>query len=99
LGHRFKNAQLITDQFAANGYLVLVPDLFYGDHVPLGGSSGLDLQKWLAGEYHEKKIAHTPSVIDPILDKCITEMRTKYNVKVHRIFNGIQLVCLTALIP
>ncbi|KAL3496262.1 dienelactone hydrolase [Aspergillus germanicus] len=81
LGHRFKNAQLIADKFAANGYLVLVPDLFYGDPVPLGGSSGLDLQKWLAGDYHEKKISHTPSVIDPILEKCITEMHTKYSVE------------------
>ncbi|KAJ0419037.1 dienelactone hydrolase [Aspergillus carlsbadensis] len=81
LGHRFKNAQLIADQFAANGYLVLIPDLFYGDPVSLGGSSGLDLQKWLAGEYHKNNIAHTPSVIDPILEKCITELRTKYKIK------------------
>ncbi|KAL2831440.1 Alpha/Beta hydrolase protein [Aspergillus cavernicola] len=81
LGHRFKNAQLIADQFAANGYLVLIPDLFYGDPIPIGGSTGMDLQKWLAGEYHEKNIAHTPPVIDPILEKCISEMRTKYNIR------------------
>ncbi|KAL2819220.1 Alpha/Beta hydrolase protein [Aspergillus granulosus] len=81
LGHRFNNVQLIADQFAANGYLVLVPDLFYGDPVPLDGFSGIDLQKWLAGGYSQKKIAHTPPVIDPILEKCITEMRTKYNIK------------------
>ncbi|OJJ67561.1 hypothetical protein ASPBRDRAFT_135409 [Aspergillus brasiliensis CBS 101740] len=81
LGHRFKNAQLIADQFAANGYLVVIPDLFYGDPIPIGGSAGLDLHKWLVGEYHEKKIAHTPPVIDPILEKTIAELRTKYNIK------------------
>lgn len=73
---------MIADQFAANGYLVLIPDLFYGDPIPIGGSAGLDLHKWLVGEYHEKKTAHTPPVIDPILEKCITELRTKYNIKV-----------------
>ncbi|KAL3467763.1 dienelactone hydrolase [Aspergillus heterothallicus] len=81
LGHRFRNAQLIADQFSANGYFVLIPDLFYGDPIPLGGSSGIDLQKWLVGEYSQKKIAHTPPVIDSILEQCIAEMRTKYQIK------------------
>ena len=33
--HRFINAQIIADQFAANGYFVIMPDLFYGDPAPI----------------------------------------------------------------
>lgn len=28
LGHKFNNLQLIADQFAKNGYFVVMPDLF-----------------------------------------------------------------------
>ncbi|EXJ93180.1 esterase/lipase [Capronia epimyces CBS 606.96] len=81
IGHRFLNAQLIADQFAANGYFVLMPDLFDGDAIPLNRPGDFDIQAWLKGEYHPKKIAHLPPVVDPIIDACLVEMRTKYKVK------------------
>ena len=43
IGHRFNNVQLIADQFAANGYFVVMPDLFYGDAIPLNPPEGFDL--------------------------------------------------------
>ncbi|KAI1609909.1 esterase/lipase [Exophiala viscosa] len=81
IGHRFNNAQLIADQFAANGYFVLMPDLFYSDPIPLNRPGDFDIQKWMKGEYSERKIAHLPPVVDPIIDSCLVEMRTKYNCK------------------
>lgn len=85
IGHRFNNAQLIADQFAANGYFVVMPDLFDGDPIPLNRPGDFDLMKWLHGEYHPKKTAHLPPSVDPIIDACIIEMRTKYNCKVRKV--------------
>lgn len=82
IGHRFINAQLIADQFAANGYFVVMPDLFHGDPIPLNRPGDFDIMKWIQGEYNEKKIAHLPPVVDPIIDSCLVEMRTKYGCKV-----------------
>lgn len=82
IGHRFNNAQLIADQFAANGYFVMMPDLFDGDAIKLNRPDNFDIMKWLQGEYHPKKTPHLPPVVDPIIDACIVEMRTKYNCKV-----------------
>ncbi|EXJ53844.1 esterase/lipase [Cladophialophora yegresii CBS 114405] len=81
IGHRFNNAQLIADQFAANGYFVMMPDLFDKDPIPLNRPGDFDIMKWLNGEYHPDKKAHLPPVVDPIIDACLIEMRTKYNVK------------------
>jgi dienelactone hydrolase len=76
------NVQLIADQLAANGYFVLMPDLFYGDAVSLDQKGALDIPKWFNGDYHEKNIAHTLPVIDVIVEKVVAEMRSKYNVKI-----------------
>jgi len=83
IGHAFINAQLIADQLAANGYFVVMPDLFYGDAISLNRPGGFDLQKWFTGAYQssEKKIPHTPPTVDPIIDACLVEMRTKYNCR------------------
>ena len=40
----------MADQFAANGYLVAMPDLFAGDPVTLPRPANFDLQAWLAGK-------------------------------------------------
>jgi len=41
-----------------------------------------DIMKWLQGEYNETKTPHTPPVVDPIVEKSIKAMKTKYGVKV-----------------
>jgi dienelactone hydrolase len=71
IGHRFPNVQLIADQFAANGYLVAVPDLFHGDPFPLNGG-------WDMGEWRSK---HGMETVDPIVAALVKELRTKYGVK------------------
>jgi len=81
LGHKFNNAQLIADQFAANGYFVFVPDLFHGDPVSLNPPSDFDIMAWLNGKYNDKNLAHLPPAVDPIIEKSISLMKNKYGVK------------------
>ncbi|KAF3399451.1 hypothetical protein DPV78_006185 [Talaromyces pinophilus] len=73
MGHKFNNAQLIADQFAANGFFVFMPDLFHGDPVQLNRGPDFDFAKWLQG--------HGPATADPIVEASITELREKYKVK------------------
>ncbi len=74
IGHGFINAQLIADQLAANGYLVVMPDLFHGDPVLLENKpEGFDLMEWLKG--------HQPERVEPVVDAVIKEMRGKMGVK------------------
>jgi hypothetical protein len=61
----------------------MMPDLFDKDAIPLNRPGDFDIMKWLNGEYHPQKKAHLPPAVDPIIDSCIVEMRTKYNVKVR----------------
>jgi dienelactone hydrolase len=65
----------IADQFAANGYFVVMPDLFHGDPVPLNRPEGFDIFKWRAGPP-----GHNPERVDPVVDASIKEMR-KLGVK------------------
>lgn len=74
IGHKFQNAQLLADQFAANGYFAFMPDLFYGDPTPLNRPDDFDFPKWLD--------AHRVDKVEPIVDASIAELREKYNVKV-----------------
>jgi len=73
IGHKFINAQLIADQFAANGYLTVLPDIFHGDSIPLNRPEGFDLQKWRGG--------HGTETVDPVVTAVIKELREKYGVK------------------
>jgi len=73
LGHRFLNAQLIADQFAANGYFTVMPDLFQGDPIPLNRGGGFDMNAWRA--------KHTPEHVDPVVDAVIKALKSEYGVK------------------
>ncbi|KAL2005266.1 hypothetical protein VTN00DRAFT_2476 [Thermoascus crustaceus] len=74
IGHRFINSQLIADQFAANGYFVVMPDLFHGDPVKLNRPADFDLMAWLTGPP-----GHLPARVDPVVDSVLKEMRTNLN--------------------
>jgi len=66
-GHDFINAQLIADQFAANGYFVVMPDLFNKDPVPVDRPASFDLGAWLP--------KHSVPQVDPIVAATIKELR------------------------
>ncbi|WPH00443.1 Hypothetical protein R9X50_00327200 [Acrodontium crateriforme] len=80
IGHQFINAQLIADQFAANGYYVVMPDLFQGDPVLLNRPEGFNLMDWLNKGGPEGK-GHGPDQVDPIVEAVIKEMKSSLGVK------------------
>ncbi|KAF2652303.1 alpha/beta-hydrolase [Lophiostoma macrostomum CBS 122681] len=74
LGVDFINVQLIADQFAANGYFTVVPDLFNGNPVP-ANQENFDVPKWIQTE-----MPHPPAV-DPVIANTIKELRGTYGAK------------------
>ncbi|KAJ5178933.1 hypothetical protein N7492_002143 [Penicillium capsulatum] len=71
LGHRVINPQLLADQLAANGYFVVMPDLFHGDPVPVNRPPGFELMKWMQGPP-----GHLPDRIDPVVHAVLQELRS-----------------------
>ncbi|ROW13597.1 hypothetical protein VPNG_04624 [Cytospora leucostoma] len=67
IGHKFVNAQLIADEFAASGYFVVLPDLFFGDTIPLNRPEGFEVSEWIKN--------HLPEHVEPIIDTVLAEMR------------------------
>jgi len=80
IGHQFINAQLIADQFAANGYFVVMPDLFEKDPIPLNRPEGFNIMDWLTKGGPQGK-GHGPGQVDPIVEEVIKEMRSNLGVK------------------
>ncbi|KAF3389085.1 Protein AIM2 [Penicillium rolfsii] len=71
----FVNAQLVADEFAKNGYLTVIPDLFAGDQISVADmdSGKVDLQSWLP--------KHQPANVDPIVEASIKYVRETLGVK------------------
>ncbi|KAK5169099.1 uncharacterized protein LTR77_006408 [Saxophila tyrrhenica] len=80
IGHEFINAQLIADQFAANGYFVVMPDLFEGDPIPLNRPADFDIMAWLQKSGPQGK-GHGPGQVDPIVSAVIKAMKSDLGVK------------------
>ena len=67
----YENSQLLADRFMAAGYVVLLPDLFAGDAIPINVSiQDFGLEDWLA--------RHTPAKIDPIIERSIQHLKTNF---------------------
>ncbi|KAJ5707209.1 Sterol O-acyltransferase ACAT/DAG/ARE [Penicillium malachiteum] len=73
IGHRFINAQLIADQLAANGYFVVMPDLFHGDPIPLNRPEGFDIFAWLKGPP-----GHGVERVEPVVKAVLEEMKSSF---------------------
>lgn len=70
----------IADQFAANGYFVVMPDLYEGDAVSLDRPEDFDIMAWGQRGGPEGK-GHGPGQVDPIIDTVIEEMRSNLGVE------------------
>jgi len=79
IGYDFINAQLIADQFAANGYYVVMPDLFEGDPIKLNGPPDFDFMQWM--QKSGPSGGHTYKQTDPIVEAVIKDMKTNQGVK------------------
>ncbi|KAF7563545.1 hypothetical protein G7046_g594 [Stylonectria norvegica] len=70
----YNNSKLMADQYAANGYITLIPDLFNGDKVPLPRPDDFDIFGWLQHGSNGKN-PHTPDIIDPFIPIGIKALR------------------------
>ncbi|EUC49794.1 hypothetical protein COCMIDRAFT_1424 [Bipolaris oryzae ATCC 44560] len=75
LGMDFPNTQLIADQFAANGYLVVIPDVFNGIHIRFPMPPSFNLLDWV------ENTMPRPPTVDPIYEAVIKHLRSELGVK------------------
>jgi len=66
----WQNSQLMADQYAANGYYTVMPDLFNGDPLSLNRPDGFDFMAWLT-KGSSGNNPHTTEAVDPIVEKSI----------------------------
>jgi len=66
----------MADQFAANGYYTIIPDLFNGDPMKLNPPEGFEFPKWLTTGTGGKN-PHTFEYVDPIVEKSIKYLQDK----------------------
>jgi len=70
----WSNSQLMADQFAANGYYTLMPDLFNGDPISLNRTEGFDFMTWLTKGTSGNN-PHTLEYVDPIVETAIKHLQ------------------------
>jgi dienelactone hydrolase len=63
----------LADQFAANGYVAVMPDLFQGDPIPLNHAEDFDFMKWLP--------SHLPPNVDPVVESTIRYIREEMGIE------------------
>ncbi|KAI4864077.1 dienelactone hydrolase [Hypoxylon rubiginosum] len=75
----WQNSKLMADQYAANGYLCVVVDLFNGDALPLNFPATFDIMSWLIkGSTGDNP--HTSEAVDPIVAAAIKWLKTEKGI-------------------
>lgn len=71
----YVNSQLIADEYANNGYLTIIPDIFQGDQISLSDmqSGKADLPSWFPN--------HQPANVEPVVESTIKYARETLGVK------------------
>ncbi|KAK3935079.1 dienelactone hydrolase [Diplogelasinospora grovesii] len=76
----WQNSQLMADQFAANGYLTLIIDVFNGDPISLNKPDDFDFMAWLTKGTNGDN-PHTKEHVDPIVLEAIKALKEEYGIK------------------
>lgn len=71
-GPVYQNSQLIADDYAKNGYLVVIPDILFGDYVPASG---------LVGTIQEYLGRHTVEATEAIAEKSYEWVKSNTKAK------------------
>ncbi|QSZ34573.1 hypothetical protein DSL72_006167 [Monilinia vaccinii-corymbosi] len=77
----WQNSQLMVDQFAANGYYTIIPDILNGDPMALNRPKDFDVMQWL-NKGSDGNNPHTHTYIDPIVEKTIEHLKSKAYAKI-----------------
>ncbi|GAB1315353.1 Hydrolase tropI [Madurella fahalii] len=76
----WQNSKLTADQFAANGYLTLLLDVFNGDALTLGPRpAGFNIMDWVA-KGSDGNNPHTKEAVDPIVVDGIKALKEEYGI-------------------
>ena len=92
----YNNSQLLADEFANNGYLTVIPDLFQGDAITHEAMEAgkVELPSWIKN--------HQPQHVDPIVEATIKYVREELGVKkvgaVGYCFGGKVSLAVSALL-
>jgi len=89
----WQNAQLMADQFAANGYYTIIPDLFNGDPISLNRPADFDIMKWL--NQGTGGGPHTTKEVDPLVAASIKHLQDAGYTKIGSVGYcfGAKYVC------
>lgn len=77
----WQNSQLMADQFAANGYYTIIPDLFNKDPLALNRPADFDFMKWLT-QGSDGKNPHTKEAVDPIVELSLKYLKDQGFTKI-----------------
>jgi len=90
----WQNSQLMADQYAANGYYTLMPDLFNGDPISLNRSGDFDFMSWLTKGTNGDN-GHTFKEVDPIVAASIKHLQDAGYTKIGAVGYcfGAKYVC------
>lgn len=72
----------MADAFAANGYLVIMPDILDKDSIPDPRPEGFSLAAWLGKDNHK------PEFVQAVVDKTLAEIKKDFSMFEFKLFLG-----------
>lgn len=64
----------MADDFAAKGYLVIMPDIYDKDPVPIERPEGFNLGEWLGNKNHQ------PEFVQGVVDRTLAQIKKDFSM-------------------